>query len=519
LALTEFNHNGDDNMKSDVENNAQKSFEGTYTDTEIVIGLVGAAGTPHKYVVDILTERLKAFNYKPTEIRISHNVIRTLYKDTPEKIENELQRITTYIEKGNRARKDSGNNSILALGVSSEIFRKREHDEQNNIRPTGRTAYIINSLKHPEEVASLRNTYTDGFYLIGVHSDKKRRLEYLTKEKYIEHCEAKKLIERDEDEVEGHGQHTRDTFHLADFFVHFDSDIDQLKASLWRILDLIFGKPYITPIFDEYAMFMAFASSLRSADLSRQIGAVIGRNNEIIATGANDCPKAGWGLYWPKYDPKKHEYIDAEGGRDYKRGEDSNKREQKNMIEQILKELDTSIDKDKVEKALWKSQIRDIIEYGRPVHAEMEALLFCARNTVDTREATLYTTTFPCHNCAKHIIAAGITKVMYVEPYPKSKAFEFHNDAISPEDNPNSKTVAFVPFVGIGPRKFFDLFSMRLSSGSEIERKNKNGYVFDWKLENSYVRIPMLPCSYLEKETRATKTFAEYKKALESRNE
>ncbi|MDN3612645.1 hypothetical protein QWZ16_23945 [Vibrio ostreicida] len=26
---------------------------------------------------------------------------------------------------------------------------------------------------------------------------------------------------------------------------------------------------------------------------------------------------------------------------------------------------------------------------------------------------------FPCHNCAKHIVASGIKRVVYVEPYPK----------------------------------------------------------------------------------------------------
>ena len=44
-------------------------------------------------------------------------------------------------------------------------------------------------------------------------------------------------------------------------------------------------------------------------------------------------------------------------------------------------------------------------------HAEMEALLSCARSGVSTRGATLYSTTFPCHNCAKHIIAAGVARV------------------------------------------------------------------------------------------------------------
>ena len=61
-------------------------------------------------------------------------------------------------------------------------------------------------------------------------------------------------------------------------------------------------------------MFMAFASALRSADLSRQIGAVIAHDNEIIATGANDCPKSGGGLYWPEYDSQTHEYVDSRMG-------------------------------------------------------------------------------------------------------------------------------------------------------------------------------------------------------------
>src|SRR4030043_564376 len=101
-------------MKSDLENHSQKSFEGTYTDTEIIIGLVGAAGTPHKYIVDILKERLNLFNYSSIEIRVSHDVIHKIYKDIPVKFESEFDRITTYIEKGNDARKKSGDNSILA---------------------------------------------------------------------------------------------------------------------------------------------------------------------------------------------------------------------------------------------------------------------------------------------------------------------------------------------------------------------------------------------------------------------
>ena len=92
--------------------------------------------------------------------------------------------------------------------------------------------------------------------------------------------------------------------------------------SISRFIDLIFGEPFITPSFDEYAMFMAFTSSLCSADLSRQVGAIVARNNEILSSGANDCPQFGGGLYWPKKN-ESGKYNDVENGRDYKKGYDS----------------------------------------------------------------------------------------------------------------------------------------------------------------------------------------------------
>ena len=78
-------------------------------------------------------------------------------------------------------------------------------------------------------------------------------------------------------------------------------------------------------------MFMAYSSGLRSADLSRQVGAVIAKNHDIIATGANDVPCFGGGQYWPD-----EEYKDFPKGRDYTRGYDSNKIELKKIVDEII---------------------------------------------------------------------------------------------------------------------------------------------------------------------------------------
>ena len=94
----------------------------------------------------------------------------------------------------------------------------------------------------------------------------------------------------------------------------------------------------------------------------------------------------------------------------------------------------------------------------------MAAILSCARTGISLQNATLYCSTFPCHNCAKHIIGSGIKRVVYIEPYPKSKSMELYQDAIvladSSADGGEQKRVRFEEFVGIGPRRFFDLFSM-----------------------------------------------------------
>lgn len=53
----------------------------------------------------------------------------------------------------------------------------------------------------------------------------------------------------------------------------------------------------------------------------------------------------------------------------------------------------------------------------RTVHAEMNALLQCAKYGTPTRGADLYVTHFPCLPCTKSIIQAGISRVYYATDY------------------------------------------------------------------------------------------------------
>lgn len=141
----------------------------------------------------------------------------------------------------------------------------------------------------------------------------------------------------------------------------------------------------------------------------------------------------------------------------------------------------------------------------------MEAIISCSREGISCIESTLYCTTFPCHNCAKHIIAAGVKRVVYVEPYPKSKALEFHSDSIELKTQLDNATqqdlVVFEPFTGVGARRFLDFFSMNLGSGNKLKRKTKDGSAVAWKKSEAKVRVPLLPNSYIEIEKVASEVY------------
>lgn len=481
-------------------------MKGRFTDSEIVIGLVGAVGTNLNEITRIISERLKRYNYETHLISISNNILSRFLSSPIDKMAKEYDRITRYMDIGNELRENADSKAI-ALGVADVIQSKR-----SGIDPPilNRTAHIIRSLKHPKEIKTLREIYGNGFIVIGVYCDK------LTRKKNLEDLgttsnEAEELIKRDEHENTGHGQHTRDAFELSDFFIEYDINREKTKNSIFRICDLIFGHPFITPTPDEFGMFMAYSASLRSADLSRQIGASIMKNNEVLAMGVNDCPKFGGGLYWPEYDPSIHKYEDFAYGRDYKVGLDSNKSCQYEIIIDILKKLKLEESAENIE-ILRKTLVSDLTEFGRVVHAEMEALLMCARNNISCKGATLYCTTFPCHNCAKHIIAAGIERVVYIEPYPKSRALEFYaKDAISIHNEKDR--VHFEPFIGVGPRRFIEMFSMTsgtLSDRIRKDRSNPRGLVIEWKIETANIRDTLMPTSYLERESSATIEFTEF---------
>lgn len=145
-----------------------------------------------------------------------------------------------------------------------------------------------------------------------------------------------------------------------------------------------------------------------------------------------------------------------------------------------------------------RALIRDIIEFMRAVHAEMAAITSAARRGVALQGTIMYATAFPCHECARHIVAAGISRVYFVDPYPKSRVSEMFDDSISIDEDKKER-IPFLAFTGIAPRLYADVFQMP-------DRKIDDKWI-DWNSlrRRQMPRRSVGPVSYLEKEDEAIK--------------
>jgi deoxycytidylate deaminase len=416
----------------------------------------------------------------------------------PSSTPTEAQRVDALMTRGNQAREFAEKGEVLALCAINDIHGRRS--EPNAIIP--KTAFVLRQLKHPDEVYRLRKVYGDGFHLFGLYCPRDDRERHLRLQYGMSDEEIKGLIERDEEEKNRFGQHVRDTFHMADVFFRIAADGGGIEDDVERWVDLMFGLSIHGPTKEEFGMFQAHGAAFRSAQLSRQVGAaILTERGDVIAVGTNEVPRAGGGPYWER---------DRYDKRDHRLGEDSNDVFKRKILIEALSATDPAWnernpqDQEKrlsdFQVKLKGSRLTNLTEFIRAVHAEMEAILSAARNGISTRRTTLYCTTFPCHNCAKHIIDAGIKKVVYIEPYAKSLSSTLHEDAISLE-KPSPNKITFTPFVGIAPRKYVPVFSMKTQEGEEIERKDSTGKLQD-KMEPK-LRLKMSHFSALDHESNA----------------
>jgi deoxycytidylate deaminase len=520
-------------LSSDIDEDLKAKIKSRRTN-EVIIGVCGAVGCNLQDVVSELNDQFGAFAYEVTIIKISDIIkkfakshgLRTDVVEDLDSIDNLsfLDRYKALQDLGNSIRSDFERDALAVQAVKHISANRRIKMNASGATIPPRAIYIVDQLKHPAEVELFRLVYKNAFFLIGVMSPQSARLEYLQSEG-LNTVDAQHLIERDRKDNVDHGQQLEKTVHKSDFFVkHTLKNSGNITKPCQRFVGLVHGENGITPTRDESGMYAAYAASLKSACLSRQVGASIADlNGNVMSVGWNDVPAAGGGLY--NEDSEVDQRCVVHGKKCWN---DDTKRKLAASIVTILSNVKkkaahssdpllistTSIDVagaqsevqytalTSTEAASLAQEILDItalgsiIEYSRAIHAEMEAILNIARSgKVSTAGAVMYTTTYPCHNCARHIIASGISRVVYIEPYEKSLAMKLHSDAIS-VDGVYPDKVLFENFEGVSPTRYTTLFSF------SNRRKDKEGLAVKFVRKDASLISHEYLDSYLDVEIR-----------------
>jgi deoxycytidylate deaminase len=459
------------------------SADGISDGPELIFGIVRPVGTNGLQFQEDLAGGLRAYGYEPRTIKLSEilsdEAVRS-GRTIPSSPEHE--RVNALIDAGDQACKDAAAPAAVALlGISEIREQRRAFNELNRIEQDGgdpatialpRTAFVLDSIKRVAEVTQLRQIYGDHFILISLQSTKERRVQTLTNSLKPKVSKQKipkivdDLIERDLAEGGEFGQNTLRAFPMADVFI--DVDVDS-TASVRRLLDLVFGSPdYPQPSAAEYGMQLASVSSTRSPELGLKVGAAIVRDDmTVVSLGVNAHPREEGS---PTYDTSVGDVRDLVVDTLQALGPEG----LSDALHSRLLDDATALAEELLGGSLSKARIRDLTEFQLPVHAEMNALLDALKRGASTDQATVYVTAYPCHNCAKHLVALEMP-VRYIEPYPKSRAAAMYGEDV---------VSSFQPFSGVAPRRYQRLFEVI------ADRKATDGSRLPWDPANKKVAQP-----------------------------
>ncbi|MEL1245233.1 anti-phage dCTP deaminase [Flavobacterium sp. DGU11] len=468
-----------ENKNVNYNRSTSQRVKETLTD-EIVIGICSQIGAKKDLVISSIEKYLKEFNYIVKIIKLSDFITNQQTSSAPQV--GKTERFTNLISKidtGNELRENFGEDYLANLAITQIAHEKKKHylveDEKDFSKiKSRRICYIIDSIKHTEELNTFKDVYRDIFYLMSIYTPIEERINNLSIPS-LSREEAETLIHKDQYEENPYGQQVREVFVNADFFLRVDQNTEKdIHKKTRRYINLLFGYGLESPTTHERAMYEAKSASVNSACLSRQVGAAITcSEGNLLSTGWNDVPKYGGNLYTSESPNDNRCFVTGQCHNDFNKS---------SLVNYIIEDFKNTIDLEKIlqgtseidsskyfgiiqnlsnfiKERLDKSGIRNLIEFSRSVHAEMHAIINAGNlDGNKIKGGVLYCTTYPCHNCARHIIAAGIKKVIYIEPYIKSKAPELHDDSITENEKVNNK-VQLLVFDGVAPRRYLTFFN------------------------------------------------------------
>jgi deoxycytidylate deaminase/adenylate kinase family enzyme len=366
-----------------------------------VIGLTGPFGSGCTTAADYISNKL-GFKH----IRLSDQ-LRTLWTErNPSKVVSRSE--------------------LQTLGDELRETKSTDFLVRNALENVQAEEFVIDGIRNVGEIAHLRDRFGYHFTLFGIIPTFQARWERIgAKQNYPDDKEGQKAFfaddHRDQDEETNYGQQVGRCIDQADILIDNSENIT-LGAYKRKILDyanLAIGTTSRAPSREEIFMNMAYSACHSSTCVKRHVGAlVVDAENNPIGIGYNEnplgsksCVEEYHGCFKDIHKNEHLKQLAEETGNLYCPvcGTPFD-------ITQGFKVVCSCCEGRGIQKTISDLLFPERgMTFCTAIHAEAWALSSAGERA---RNGELFSTTYPCFQCAEKIIHSGVKTVWYTEPYP-----------------------------------------------------------------------------------------------------
>lgn len=290
---------------------------------------------------------------------------------------------------------------------------------------------VIDAIRNPYEALFLKKRFSS-FYLVSVNTDNENRLKYLRGSHKLSDDQIKVLDKKEYPSgLRGNerfvSQNIQKCIEISDIHVNNPRSDNfghsELRCQLSWYVSLMLHPGLVPPTLLESCMQVAYSVKKNSGCISRQVGAAVSDESYSIKSVGWNNPAEG---QVPCILRSAEDLINGYDGSAYSFYEkndsvfrDSIKNKYINVIS------DDSYKRHGLNLSFCFKDIQNEVEgeknqvYTRSLHAEENAFLQISKNGGQSLSGgVLFTTASPCELCAKKAYQLGISKVVYIDPYP-----------------------------------------------------------------------------------------------------
>ncbi|MCP8690413.1 anti-phage dCTP deaminase [Marinobacterium sedimentorum] len=306
------------------------------------------------------------------------------------------------------------------------IIKSARHNARNK---KTKCYIIIDAIRNPYEAVYFRERYA-GFFLVSINTDNSNRLAHLRKSHKFTDVQIKNLDEKEYPkrlvgEKKFISQNIQKCIEISDIHINNPRKdqfgTSELASQLAWYVSLMTHPGLVMPTSTESCMQIAYSVKQNSGCISRQVGAIVTDEfYSVKAVGWNNTPQ-GQVPCLLRSAGHLIDGIDSDAYSFYERNDEGFRGA---VEEKYTRLIAKSIDKGRNLAYCFKD-IQNEVEneknqvHTRSLHAEENAFLQISKyGGQKIKGGILFTTASPCELCAKKAYQLGISRIVYIDPYP-----------------------------------------------------------------------------------------------------